>query len=306
MRDPLRVVYVVGSGHSGSTLLAMLADEHPDVASVGETAIKPRIRREGRAAAQPCSCGSLVQDCPFWQSIFYRVATQGVQLDGTSWSTDYRFENRWLDAMLTRETSLEMLRWLRRRVPRLVPAYRARVARIDRVNVAFIDAVLSHRNASVFLDGTKLLTRLSHLLRIPELNVKVVRLVRDVRGFAASAKSRGLSTVEAAQVWHKDQRAIARLLRTLPADAALLIRYEDLCAQPGPTLQRLWAFCGVRPFEAPSSVQASDHHILGNRMRMEDTITIRLDDSWRTRLTPGEHRQVLTVAGAMNRAMGYA
>jgi hypothetical protein len=306
MPDPLRVVYVVGSSHSGSTLLAMLADEHPDVASVGETAIKPRIRREGRAATQPCSCGSTVHDCPFWQSIFYRVRLQDVHLDGSSWTNDYRFEDRWLDALLTRETSSQILLWLRRRVPGLVPAYRARIARIDRVNVAFIDAVLSHRSASVFLDGTKLLTRLVHLLQIPELNVKIVRLVRDVRGFAASAKSRGLSTVEAAQVWHKDQRAIARVLQTLPAESTLLMRYEDLCAEPGPTLQRLWAFCGVRPFEAPSSVQASDHHILGNRMRMEDTITIRLDESWRTRLTPIEHRDVLTVAGAMNRSMGYA
>jgi hypothetical protein len=299
-------VYVVGSSHCGSTLLAMLADEHPEVASVGETAIKPRIRREGRAAMQPCSCGSTVQDCPFWQSIFYRVGNEGLHLDGTRWNNDYRFENRWLDAMMTRETSVALLLRLRRWVPRLVPAYRARVARIDRLNIALIRAVLTHRGATVFLDGTKLLTRLVHLLQIPELNVKVVRLVRDVRGFAASAKGRGLSTVEAAHIWHQDQRAIARVLRTLPNDSTLLMRYEDLCARPGETLQRLWDFCGVQPFAAPSSVQAHDHHILGNRMRMADTITIRLDDSWRTRLTPGEHQQVLTVAGTMNRAMGYA
>ena len=83
MHNAPRVIYVVGSSHSGSTLLAMLADEHPEVASVGETAVKPRIRREGRSATQLCSCGAALQNCGFWQHIFADVAAQGLRFDAT-------------------------------------------------------------------------------------------------------------------------------------------------------------------------------------------------------------------------------
>ena len=50
---PIRVVYVAGSGHTGSTLLALLMDSHPEIACVGETSVKPKIRRRGDESALP-------------------------------------------------------------------------------------------------------------------------------------------------------------------------------------------------------------------------------------------------------------
>jgi hypothetical protein len=306
MSDAIRVVYVVGSSHSGSTLLALLADEHPEIASVGETAVKPRIRREGRSATQPCSCGAALQDCAFWQRIFTTVSGQGLRFDATCWSNDYRFDNPWLDLAMTRETSAGLLLAFRRWVQRHVPAYRARVSRINRVNVALMRAVLAQTGAVVFFDATKLLTRLTYLLSIPELDVRVVRLVRDVRGVAASAKRRGASPLTAAQVWHNDQVAIDRALSKLSPDRHLLVRYEQLCADPQDTLVRLWAFCGVQPLAPPTTLRSREHHVIGNSMRIAETITIRVDDSWRTRLSEEEQRRILGFAGGMNRAVGYA
>ena len=45
------VVYVAGSGHTGSTLLALLLDSHPEICCVGETSIKPPIVQSGAKAA---------------------------------------------------------------------------------------------------------------------------------------------------------------------------------------------------------------------------------------------------------------
>jgi len=87
----LPVTYVVGSSHSGSTLIAFLADQHPDIASVGETAVKRRIRWEGRAAAQHCSCGLAIDACPFWAAIFSDVSAAGMPFSVERWRTDYRF-----------------------------------------------------------------------------------------------------------------------------------------------------------------------------------------------------------------------
>jgi hypothetical protein len=302
----LPVIYVVGSSHSGSTLIAFLADQHPEIASVGETAVKRHIRWQGRAAAQHCSCGLALEACPFWAAIFSDVSATGTPFSVGRWRTDYRFEHPWVDRLLTRETSLTAIRGGRHWAMRRLPVLRGRLARIDRTNVAFVRAVLARRGATVFLDTSKLLTRVSYLMDIAEFDVRIVRLARDARGFAASAKRRGGSAVEAAAVWRNDQVAIDRFLADRPDLPTLLVRYEDLCEQPGDILQRLWRFCGVGPLEPTTVIHAREHHILGNSMRMGDTIQVRLDETWRSRLGQQDEQRVLEVAGELNSRLGYA
>jgi hypothetical protein len=302
----LSVTYVVGSSHSGSTLLAFLADQHPEIASVGETAVKRGIRWEGRAAATHCSCGRAIDACPFWAAIFADVSAAGMPFSVARWRTDYRFEHPWLDVLLTRETSPTAVRSARYWMMRHLPLLRSRAERVDRTNLAFVDAVLKRCGATVFFDTSKLLTRLTYLLDIAELDVRVVRLARDARGFAASAKRRGGSAVAAARVWRNDQAAIDRFFADRPDLPTLLVRYEDLCGRPADTLQRLWQFCGVEPMEPSAVIEADHHHVLGNSMRMRGTIHVRLDEAWRVRLGQEDERRVLEVAGAVNERLGYA
>jgi len=302
---PIPVTYVASSSHSGSTLLALLADQHPGLATVGETAIKPRIRREGRSALQRCSCGSTITECPFWQSVFRETSVR-IRLDVEHWSNDYRFDDAWLDALLTRETSSMAVRRVRHWAMRHLPLLRHRTTRVDRANVAFVRAVLARKGAATFLDTTKLATRLTYLLDVREFRVKVVHLVRDVRGFAASAKRRGESPSGAARVWRQDQLAIERILSASPSTPTLRVRYEDLCANPGDTLRRLWDFCGVEPIAASTIVRAREHHVIGNNMRMGDLIEIRFDDLWERGLAQDEQTAVLNVAGDLHQRLGYA
>jgi hypothetical protein len=301
----LPVVYVVGSSHSGSTLLALLGSQHPEVASVGEASVKPRIRREGRAPTQQCSCGKALRDCPFWQAIFHRVSRRGLRFDENCWSNDYRFEQTLLDRVFTRETSSTALRSARRWASRHLPGYRQRVARIDAVNVAFIEAVLTETASRVFLDTTKLPTRLGHLLDVPALDVRVAWLTRDVRGVAYSARKRGGSIEAATEVWRNDQEATGRLWDTLPPERRMHLRYEDLCASPAATLARLWSFCGVAPIEVDGPVRPKDRHVLGNNMRITDEVRVRVDDGWRQGLTADEQSRVLALAGPSHVALGY-
>jgi len=195
-------------------------------------------------------------------------------------------------------------RSVRHRAMRWLPLLAGRTSRVDRTNLSFIRAVLRQRQAAVFFDTSKLLTRLSYLRDLPDLDLKIVWLVRDARAVAASAKRRGGSVDDAATVWRNDQVAIER---TLASDDAprLLVRYEDLCAEPGATLARLWEFCGVAGVPPSNEIRARDHHILGNSMRMGDTIHVRLDDAWRARLGDEDERRVLAVVGGLNGQLGY-
>jgi hypothetical protein len=299
------VIYVVGSSHSGSTLIAFLADQHPEIASVGETAVKRRIRWEGRAAAQLCSCGASIETCPFWTTLFCRLSADGIPFSADRWRTDYRFEHPWLDRVFTRETSVSTIRHARHWAMRRLPGLRERSRRVDRTNVAFMREVLARGDATVFLDTSKLLTRAGYLCDIPEIDLRLVRLARDARGFAASAKRRGESVATAARVWRHDQIAIDRFLADRPHLSHLLVRYEDLCSDSAATLSRLWAFCGVAPNTPSAVIHTRDHHILGNSMRMGDTIQVRLDESWRSRLGREDEKRVLDIAGDLNTRLGY-
>lgn len=56
---------LVGVGHSGSTLFGSLMNAHSSVGCVGEFA---RIG-ESIANDRPCSCGTKVEECSFWQPL---------------------------------------------------------------------------------------------------------------------------------------------------------------------------------------------------------------------------------------------
>jgi len=48
-----------------------------------------------------------------------------------------------------------------------------------------------------------------------------------------------------------------------------------------------------------------EQHIIGNRMRLSNTSEIRLDEKWKTALTPEQMKAIESRVGAMNRRYGY-
>ena len=147
--------------------------------------------------------------------------------------------------------------------------------------------------------------RLARLLATSAFDLHVVTLVRDVRGYVASARRRGKSLQDAARTWKRDQIAIRAVLRGIPDERKLLVRYEDLCAAPERTLARLHDFCKVASIEPSRHVFSADSHVLGNNMRMAGPIEVRLDERWRVELDDREQAQILSVAGDLNREFGY-
>jgi hypothetical protein len=174
------------------------------------------------------------------------------------------------------------------------------------VNVAFIRTLLRIADADVFFDTSKRATRLHHLLETPQLDVSVVRLVRDVRGYVWSAKKRGESVADAALTWRKHQTSFAHIASQLPGERVMLLRYEDVCRDPQTWLKQTYAFCGVEPIDPPESVLSRQHHVLGNKMRLNETTRIRLDEKWRTSLPADEQAQALAIAGNYHSELGYA
>jgi hypothetical protein len=302
--ERLRVVYLAGSGHTGSTLLALFMDAHPRIVSVGETSFKRKVQRQGRANLT-CTCGASYLECPFWQQVFRTVTAAGFEMNPWEWSNDFRYKGNLTHRLLGRYRANPISGRLQRIATRLIPGQAARMERVRLVNVEFIRAVLHIAGADVFFDTSKRAMRLYQMLQTPELDVKVVHLVRDVRGYVASAKKRGEALEDAARSWRSDREAFEDITRSLPPERLMLLRYEDVCRDPRSWLTRLYDFSGVEPIDPPGSVRSRDHHVLGNNMRRNESISIRLDESWRTRLTAEEQRRVLDIAGPLHARLGY-
>ena len=98
---------------------------------------------------------------------------------------------------------------------------------------------------------------------------------------------------------------VIRLQDGLPPQQFLRIQYEELCRHTTRVLDRIAAFAGVDPFPELVDFRKCPHHILGNRMRMASSSEIVLDESWRTRLTPSQLREILRRTNRERRMLNY-
>ncbi len=302
----LPFVYLTSSPFSGSTLFSFLANTHPQIATVGEMT--------GLIASQDpesyrCSCGNKIRECPFWKRIVDRMKERGFEFDLGNFDTRLRLgvgrHSRRLLSGSLRSKTLEMLR---DGLIRLWPKQRHRLQYLMDRNKALAESVLQVTCASVFFDASKNPMAIRHFHRQPDVDFRVVHLVRDVRGAGLSKrKNRGQSDWRrTVNDWVRMNRDIDSQLRQLPGDRWIRIRYEEMCQSPAETMNRFFRFCKLVPHELPSNFSAVEHHVVGNRMRLTNAGEIRLDEAWREKLNRGERALAVDIAGPMLLAYGYS
>ena len=198
----------------------------------------------------------------------------------------------------------------------------------NRRNRALIESLLEVNNAKVVIDSSKVALRLKYLLKIRDLDIRVIRVIRDGRAvsltytdewnFADSSdpEMRGGGTgtrrppprrtmAEAANEWRRSNEASDALIARLPTSQWTEVRYEELCADPAATLRRLAVFLDLDPEKTLIDFRSRTQHVIGNGMRMDNTSAIRLDERWKSHLTPADLKAFDDVAGDLNRSYGY-
>ena len=291
-RQPLSYVYVAGSGHSGSTLISFLLNSAPDVFAIGE-AHASRARLDPRTRS--CSCGRVLLECPFFLEQKSRFAEYAIHFDPSAWALDYTIEGSPLLGRIVlgslRHSRLERVR---DSLLRPMPPYRQLVRAIDFRNCLFVHNVLEITGRHVFVDATKDPFRVFHLQRVFGPRLKVLHLVRDPRATVysyyalllrrrpdLSRKQRLRAANRFASQWCRTQSNVERSRAVVNDENRMLVRYEDLCANPATELDRIGKLIGVGAIPVPEDYRAAEHHIMGNIMR-ENTGSTRIsaDDRW--------------------------
>jgi len=301
------LLYLAGTGHSGSTLVSFVLNTHPDIFSIGIMSA-PTFPRE-QPLERRCSCGSRLVDCPFFAQMAARFENQGLPFEPAYWNLLFGVSDnpilRRVKAGSLRSNTLE---GLRDKLWSIHPVYRRERDLCERSNRLFISSALAFSRAKIFFDASKDPIRIRFLKGLAGVKLKVIHLVRDPRGLAYSRiRDAGMTAWRAADGWVRTNSNVERHLTSMDRRDWIRVRYEDFCARSDETLRRIGEFLGIGPIPKPSDFRGIDHHIMGNKMRLPENAssTIHLDEQWRAHLSNEDLATILRRTKSLAESYGY-
>jgi len=290
-----RVVYIMGPGHSGSTLLAFLLNTHPDIVSVGELG-----RLITKKTDRRCSCGESLSKCYFWVQFFKTLETDS----GVKYKS-FNYENHFLKQLFNVKKSNVIVESLRQIILSQNPFYQRKLMAASRFYVEAVKTIQKISNTKILADTSKSITRFEILNNIPDLDLYLIWLVRDVRGYVNSAKRKDRNSEMAATKWAKTHRLIREIYNEFPLNKKYMLKYEDLCMNPNQKMNELFQFIRVADYKVPDDYKSMNHHIFGNRMKKSSDTKIKHDEKWKSSLSQYEKEKSLQLAREMVDFFGY-
>ena len=304
----VRVLYIAGSGRSGSTIVDNVLGQVEGVVSVGEVRF---LWERGVLADRLCGCGEPFSACPFWQPVMGATASRSpVTIDASR-----------MVSLLGRGTRARHVPWLLR--ARRNPASVAeRLGELPEVLGALYAAIAERSGARVIVDSSKLPPYGELLRHVPGIDVSYVQLVRDPRATAYSwSRAKPLpsgdggtmqrqSPAKSAALWTLWNGAAEGLWRGQP-DRYLRIRYEDVIASPRASFARMLALVDEPadglPFLTDHEVTlGTTHGVAGNPSRFTTgTVALRADVEWRDRMRARDRAIVDAISWPLLLRHGY-
>ena len=303
----IRYVCMPGSPYTGSTLLGSILNRHPACASIGAATGLSRIVE---LPTYHCSCGKLFTECEFWSQIADRTAELGHPVDVYQtgfWNTQLRVSrNRLVNVALVRSLASNWLNHARDAVVGRMNGISKAVSDMGWNTWALAAAILEKTGKTALVDTSRDHQRPKYLANHPQLDVKVIHLIRDPRGTSASMmKNMGLDVAVAARRWKWYNIEADRVRQYVPADSWMTLRYEDLCADTTGVMDRISDFIGVPRAPMPEGPPEHEQHIIGNPMRLKALGEIREDRSWQERLTKKDLAMIAKIVGPTSHRFGY-
>ncbi len=250
----MRIIYIAGLEHSGTTLTDHLLSSRPGVLGLGEVSsfFSPRHMRQymdrwgDYPVASLCSCGSSWQECDFWGGVF--------DLCG-----------------LNSEESM-----------------------IDKYQKLLMYVRERHGDDAMIIDSSKSLAGLEHAVKacanigLSPCDVSVIYTVKDVRSFSASmlhksgASKSMLAVFRSFNYWLGANKQFIEYFQAQNMGIQVNL-YEALCADPSGFLDRaLGSPGGAVSFGAPDISVSTSHIAMGNKdFLLRNRKHIEYDARWK-------------------------
>jgi hypothetical protein len=304
--DKVKVVYVVGLGRSGSTILSNSLGQIPGFFSGGELNF---IWRHNVIENRLCGCGRPFRECPVWT----RVMDEAFGgMDGVDPREMMRLQasgtrTRHIPLMLTEQGS----RRLAERLEKFLINY-----------WRLYEAIGSVTGSRVIVDSSKEPAHGYAMSMVPGVDFSVVHLIRDPRAAAYSWLKKKpqpdseeiehmvrFSPTKSSVLWDSWNGSAEALWRCTP-EKYLRLRYEDFVANPRMSLERILRLVGVTaelPLAGEREVRLGvSHTVSGNPNRFETgSVELRPDHEWISRMSPRDKTLVTSLTLPLLRRYGY-
>lgn len=291
MIDKIKVIYILGEGRSGSTLVERILGQHSDIFAAGELKhIWDRSFKEN----QLCSCGAAFNECDVWKKILENLEMKNID------------PNKQIDAQekISRLRHFFTLKNLQEN-----GQYKENVYLMDIINTYYelYRAILKTTGKEYVLDASKHPVFAFLLSMHPDIDLTVLHLVRDVRGVAYSWRKK---KVRPEITTHKELMPRYSVIRTAVSwdivnyignyvkqqvDAYSLLRYEDIILNPKIEVSKIFKLLKLKDktdhiFIKQNTVLLNlNHTVSGNPMRFKTgEITLNLDEEWKEKMNKKE------------------
>jgi hypothetical protein len=244
------VVYIVGWGRSGSTLLTAILGEFQSTFAAGELR---SLWTRGVIGRRLCGCGEPIPECPVWSQVLER--TKGAPSDAEEMA---RIQAQ---RLRSRHFLPELLKLVRNRGPD------PELTRYAETYALALQAVADVTGAEVVIDSSKSpLDAL--LLERAGVDLQPVNLVRDPRSVAASwsrrkrlddgddAELRRFSPWTSSVLWSL-WNALAVLVGRRSRRSRVVVRFESFLDHPAEEVERLARAFGLDA----GDVRLEDRHV---------------------------------------------
>ncbi|MEV6636756.1 sulfotransferase [Actinoplanes sp. NPDC051470] len=285
----IRVLYLAGSGRSGSTLVTTALGQVDGLFAAGELRY---LWQRGLVEQRPCGCGQPLPDCPMWSAVLAKLPPREPASIAAGLRERLRMRNRL-------------------RVP---------PSPDDATITALYEAIHAHTGGAVIVDSSKLPPYGVLLAGLPGIDLRVLHVVRDPRAAAFSwRRRRSLDGDDRLMTRHPVWKAAllwtvwnGAVLRRWSRGAYLRVRYEDLVQDPQAWVRRIAAFAGAAPSSPLPFTEdglltlAPTHSVAGNPVRHRTGgVEVRADDEWRTAMSPRSFALVTALTSPLLRRLGY-
>jgi hypothetical protein len=300
-RDNVTVLYVMGSGRSGSTVFNIAMDNHPQIGAYGELS---QLASCGWMEGWLDSTGESIESVPIWKEV--RKLWESRSPVG-------------VEEYVALQGNYERFRRLRRLARRHKdPSFSV----YSESSYQLFRSIRDVSGKEIVLDASKNPIRGHALSLVDGLDVRMIHLVRDPRGVCWSQRKQFAKDV--AKGLTKEfhgipvrKTALSWVITNLQASwvrrqkaSSLGVRYELFATRPIETLAEIGQQLKLDLSPLQTKIQMGQdlevgHVVAGNRVRMSKSVSLRLDEEWKSKLTTSEKRLVWLMSGWLSKQYGY-
>lgn len=299
--ERVRVLFVMGHGSSGTTILGNTLGEVDGLFHAGELRT---IWGEALAGLQTCGCGRPIRECPVWSRVL-DDAFPGLDDAGAA-----RLARLHDDTIRVRYT----FRLLRER-PGGPPHWGA-LREYAEVAGRLYRAIGTATGARVIVDTSKRTGDAALLRLLPGVDPFVLHVVRDPRAVAYSWSHRSGSPpgeLATAGEWLAFSALGEAVKWRLGPGRSMVLRHEDFAERPRTSIERVLRFVDAArapiPLSGPEdrTVEFGENHtVAGHWTRFNRGATdLRLSTEWRSKQRQGQRLLVTGVTLPLLPRYGY-